>query len=107
MDELDEEANEAHDQEPHAGGIRYPGKLWCGMVVECVGEFVDGLSELGGWVGVGFGDEALTFAVGLGALLDQVGRVLGELLQGLDDVGVHVRHGWTGVEAGCAWVGVG
>ncbi len=27
VDELDEEADEAHDQEPHARGIGYPGKL--------------------------------------------------------------------------------
>lgn len=27
VNELDEEADEAHDQEPHARGIGYPGKL--------------------------------------------------------------------------------
>lgn len=27
VDELDEEADEAHDQKPHARGIGYPGKL--------------------------------------------------------------------------------
>lgn len=27
VDELDEEADKAHDEEPHARGISYPGKL--------------------------------------------------------------------------------
>lgn len=100
VDELDEEADEAHDQEPHARGIGYPGKLYTKFRV---GQWMCGeeVRERRGERGVREDDDGkasggLTFSVRLGALLDQVRGVLGKFLQRLDDVGVHVGHGGEG-----------
>ena len=128
VDELDEEADEAHDEEAHGGGVRYPLELCCLLCVVAWRFMVRRWVRR--WEGAArvrstqhtaaLAMHAIidprtsraaqarcpaltrcphahvhtrTLAVGLGALLDEVQAVLGELLEGLDDVRVHVRHG--------------